>query len=251
MFFIVNRKRRRKRRRLSYQQVFECANTNNVHFIFFPANATHLFQPLDVGVFAPLKTKWRQVVADFLTRSKRGSIPKESFPDLVATLWKEYPTININMKSSFRGCGIWPLNRNEILKRLPENKKKIVNLDYNDFAASAVKTLVTKLEEEKTGSTSKARKRGQKIPAGVAVAMNNFNMDSDCAICFKEEPSAVDQAIDDAAGFEEEEDRIKWISCDDCLLWFHRCCLIKAQATNIPWLFLDNFSCRDCKNKQN
>ena len=37
------------------KKVFDLANEHNVHFIFFSANATHLFQPLDVGVFAPLK----------------------------------------------------------------------------------------------------------------------------------------------------------------------------------------------------
>jgi hypothetical protein len=38
---------------------------HNIRFIFLPENVTHLLQPLDVGVFWPLKCRWRTVLADW------------------------------------------------------------------------------------------------------------------------------------------------------------------------------------------
>ncbi len=39
--------------------VMELCREHNVRFIFLPANSTHLTQPLDVAVFAPMKKQWR------------------------------------------------------------------------------------------------------------------------------------------------------------------------------------------------
>lgn len=35
---------------------------NNIYFIGFPSNATHLLQPLNVGIFVPVKKYWRKVL---------------------------------------------------------------------------------------------------------------------------------------------------------------------------------------------
>ncbi len=44
--------------------VIKLCRRHNIRFLCLPPNATHLIQPLDVGVFGPLKTSWRLVLTD-------------------------------------------------------------------------------------------------------------------------------------------------------------------------------------------
>ncbi len=36
-----------------------------MRFVFLPENSTHLLQPLDVSVFAPVKKEWRRVLNEW------------------------------------------------------------------------------------------------------------------------------------------------------------------------------------------
>ena len=49
---------------ISYE-VHKMAIENQMHMLKLPPHLTHLLQPLDVGVFTPLKAKWYSAVADF------------------------------------------------------------------------------------------------------------------------------------------------------------------------------------------
>ena len=41
------------------------AKEKNVYFAMLPPNATHLLQPLDVAVFAPMKSQWQRVLKEY------------------------------------------------------------------------------------------------------------------------------------------------------------------------------------------
>ncbi|KAJ8935524.1 hypothetical protein NQ318_005631 [Aromia moschata] len=43
-------------------RVVQAAQENDIYMCPFPANATHLMQPLDVSVFEPMKKKWRAIL---------------------------------------------------------------------------------------------------------------------------------------------------------------------------------------------
>ena len=43
-------------------ELIKLARSNNVEILCLPPNTTHLLQPLDVGVFAPLKSAWRGIL---------------------------------------------------------------------------------------------------------------------------------------------------------------------------------------------
>jgi len=84
---------------LSVSVITKCEE-NDISFVFFPANSTHLCQPLDVAYFRPMKIAWR----DILSKWKRGEgrkkscVPKESFPALLHSLGnKIMDPINLNL----------------------------------------------------------------------------------------------------------------------------------------------------------
>ncbi|KAJ8939281.1 hypothetical protein NQ318_014929 [Aromia moschata] len=69
-------------------KVIEACRTSKIYISPFPANATHLMQPLDVAVFAPMKKKWREILDKWQRESRYpGCIPKEQFPVLLGRLW--------------------------------------------------------------------------------------------------------------------------------------------------------------------
>ena len=72
-----------------------------------PPHLTNLLQPLDVGVFKPMKAIWYSVVADH-TRRERRPITKRDFPSLLSQVWRQYN--EETGKGGFRKCGIYPFN---------------------------------------------------------------------------------------------------------------------------------------------
>jgi hypothetical protein len=62
---------------ISYE-VSDLAMKNNIHMLKLPPHLTHLLQPLDVGVFKPMKSIWNSIVADF-TRRERRPVTKREF----------------------------------------------------------------------------------------------------------------------------------------------------------------------------
>ena len=87
-----------------------------------PPNATHLCQPLDVAVFRGVKQQWRDILSKWRIESRvRCAIPKEHFPTLISRLWAMLKPENL--LSGFRATGIFPINRQEVLKRLPDGDR--------------------------------------------------------------------------------------------------------------------------------
>jgi hypothetical protein len=81
--------------------VMELCRENNVRFIFLPANSTHLTQPLDVGVFAPMKKQWRVELNKYkeycISHNIRNvTIPKERFGGLLKDMLNNNKVNNSN-----------------------------------------------------------------------------------------------------------------------------------------------------------
>ena len=45
-------------------ELIELARANNIHLLCLPPHSTHLLQPLDVGVFGPVKATWRKILKE-------------------------------------------------------------------------------------------------------------------------------------------------------------------------------------------
>ena len=81
-----------------------------------PPNTTHLSQPLDKGIFGPLKVAWRQVCHEFLVKNPGAQVTKLNFSPLFSEAWVRALTPR-NIISGFRTTGVYPPDRTAI--RLP------------------------------------------------------------------------------------------------------------------------------------
>lgn len=94
----------------------EKAVANNVHLLCLPPHSTHRLQPLDVALFAPLKTFYNDGCRRHLRRNPGKGINKVAFGSIFAEAWNRAATVG-NAVHGFNACGIHPFNPD----RLPDH----------------------------------------------------------------------------------------------------------------------------------
>lgn len=92
-----------------YMSAFEYAKSQGIELYRLIPNATHIMQPMDKGVFGPLKRRWLEVVRRFTRENPGCMIGKENFAQLLkeAFLLFYRPLTVIN---SFKSSGIYPVD---------------------------------------------------------------------------------------------------------------------------------------------
>ena len=85
------------------------AMEHDIIMLCLPPHTTHESQPLDVGVFAPLKTQWTKVCLDFYQANPGRIITKFHFSRLFAEAWYKSVT-PLNVMAGFRRAGVFPFN---------------------------------------------------------------------------------------------------------------------------------------------
>ena len=93
------------------------AQEKNVMLFCLPPNCTHIVQPLDVGVFGPIKKVWAKLLKQWKFDSKAQNVTKEVFPGLMRQLWADSLTSS-HCRSGFRASGIFPLSRDAVMSKL-------------------------------------------------------------------------------------------------------------------------------------
>ena len=87
----------------------------NIFLLFLPAHSSHVLQPLDIGVFSALKTAYRRHLGLLNALTDSAPIGKLNFLRCLSKARKD-ALIAKNIKSGFRGTGIYPRNRYKPLK---------------------------------------------------------------------------------------------------------------------------------------
>ncbi|XP_045761191.1 uncharacterized protein LOC123876139 [Maniola jurtina] len=107
-------------------EVVQAAIQNNIHFTTLTPNSTHIMQPLDVGIYGPLKRQWRKILDTWRKESRiRGIIPKPQFPMLLKRLMDAMaPNLMKNLQSSFRTTGFYPFDPQVVLQKLPGEREQ-------------------------------------------------------------------------------------------------------------------------------
>ena len=98
----------------------------------------------------------------------KDGLPKEDFPSLLLGLWEKMEAnFGQNSISGFRKCGIYPLNANQVLSRLPPNTP--------EKHAELGNALTDFLRENRQGPPRvERRKKRLSVPAGCSVSMENL-----------------------------------------------------------------------------
>ena len=185
----------------------------NIRFITLLPCSTHLCQPLDVAVFRSLKRNWRKVLVRWRNETKsRGCIPKTQIPCMLKRL-VDTSLISDHLVSGFRKCGIFPVDRNQVLQQLPGLRKDPGGPSTVMHLNSSVVTL---LKEHATQHHSTVKKsRGKKIIHGKRITPNDLlnggtsTESNDCIHCMHPWDSNGDD---------------RWIQCDRCDKWYHLQC---------------------------
>ena len=115
-------------------QLLRVAKENDVIMLCLPPHTTHEAQPLDCGVFGPLKTHWSHVCHAYLQQNPGRVITRFQFSTLFSQAWSAAvsPT---NTIAGFRKCGVYPFNPSAICV-------SACNSDYEDGTGSSVPTSV-------------------------------------------------------------------------------------------------------------
>ena len=87
---------------------------NNIDIMLFPANLTHIMQPLDLSVFGPMKVYLQQAIKDRGLAVHNSTINRYEICSLIAPGYAKALSPS-NIIAGFRIAGLYPMDSNQIL----------------------------------------------------------------------------------------------------------------------------------------
>ena len=122
-------------------EIIRVAMEQDIIIFTLPPNTTHITQPLDKGVFGPLKSAWKNVCFKFLASNPGKCITRYEFSELFSKAWSQSMAIR-NVTASFRATGICPFNRKAtIIKQFePSDMMKDSKVKYHPMYSPQLKS---------------------------------------------------------------------------------------------------------------
>jgi hypothetical protein len=62
--------------------------------MLLPSNTTHVLQPLDVGVYGPLKQAWKKILAEYKLKTRAANTGKEEFLNFSTSYGREVSSLS-------------------------------------------------------------------------------------------------------------------------------------------------------------
>ena len=109
--------------------------------MLLPPHTSHLMQPLDVGIFGPLK----RAMSGFLDQIGRTGINKIQKTEWLECFVKAHEkTMRYsNIQGGWCGSGIYPLSSLKVLNKLPPSQAKLITL----LTSTSIDVITTNLFE--------------------------------------------------------------------------------------------------------
>jgi hypothetical protein len=117
-------------------KVGERAFQLGIELLALPSNTTSAFQPLDVGVFGPIKNKLAAKKAAFLSNSHGIGLSKQVLVGLAVSAIEDVCSAAV-IKRAFELTGLYPLSIPALLSSLPIEKGKSAASDVVEPLAAA------------------------------------------------------------------------------------------------------------------
>src|SRR5437667_7318469 len=89
---------------------------HNIIFMLLPSHSSHLSQPLDVGIFGPLKTLMASAIEPLISTELHRILKAEWLSAYVEAHDNAFS--NQNIQAGFRGTGILPFNPSKVINRV-------------------------------------------------------------------------------------------------------------------------------------
>jgi DDE superfamily endonuclease len=104
--------------------MWECF-LNNIYLLFLPPHTSHVLQPLDLSIFAPLKRAYRKQLGFLTLLNDSTPVGKQNFLACYRKARLSSLTAN-NIKAGWRASGLWPVHMSKPLmnRLLLENSNK-------------------------------------------------------------------------------------------------------------------------------
>ena len=104
---------------ISLMIIYHCI-ANNIVLMLLPSYTSHLMQPLDIGVFGPMKFAMMSFL-DHLGQTGIVRIQKIEWLECFVKTHKKSVKCN-NIQDGWHGSGIYPLNSLKVLNKLPPSQ---------------------------------------------------------------------------------------------------------------------------------
>lgn len=124
-----------------------------------------------------MKIAWRKILSNWkenLRASRCSSIPKDEFPSLLKKLLAELSDKSSdNLKAGFRKTGIFPLNRDEPMNRLPN---RLVNREpaIQETVADVFLEHLNETRATVTKTTERKKRKLLNVPAGKSIGPSDM-----------------------------------------------------------------------------
>ena len=90
-------------------ELLRLAKQHDVIMLCLPPHTSHESQPLDCGVFGPLKSHWSNVCHTYLQQHPGRVVTRFQFSALFSKAWS-MAVSPVNIIAGFRTCGVYPYN---------------------------------------------------------------------------------------------------------------------------------------------
>ena len=89
--------------------LLKLARQNKVEVFCLPPHTSHVSQPLDVGVYSPLKSHWRAACHHYIQTNPGKVVTKYQVSTLLHEAWMKTMKPS-NICAGFKECGVYPFN---------------------------------------------------------------------------------------------------------------------------------------------
>jgi len=161
-------------------QTSKICKENEIELLCLPPHTSHLIQPLDVGVFGPMKQAYRREcdlnsTSLFNAGTKQAkTIDKFTFGRLFKAAFLKSMTSG-NVIRAFEASGLWPKNPSTIAWRKCEPAKTFTAVDNGDSSQPTTKTIVDDTMSDSFNTNIDFQKTS--TPVAEKTAQNRQSMD--------------------------------------------------------------------------